>query len=135
MKTVFTNTKALILALVTLFAASLAVPAFANNEETVAKAEVSYIGNLNDLPVYRLSLTNPSNEVLFVTVSDNYGNILYNEKLSGASIVRNYQFDTDIYSEYNFNFTISNVKGKVVGVYNVNKRNKVIDEIAVNKVK
>jgi len=135
MKTVFTNTKALILALVTLFAASLAVPAFANNEETVAKAEVSYIGNLNDLPVYRLSLTNPSNEVLFVTVSDNYGNILYNEKLSGTSIVRNYQFDTDIYSEYNFNFTISNVKGKLVGVYNVNKRNKVIDEIAVNKVK
>jgi len=135
MKTVFTNTKALILALVTLFAASLAVPAFANNEETVAKAEVSYIGNLNDLPVYRLSLTNSSNEVLFVTVSDNYGNILYNEKLSGTSIVRNYQFDTDIYSEYNFNFTISNVKGKVVGVYNVNKRNKVIDEIAVNKVK
>lgn len=135
MKTVFTNTKALILALVTLFAASLAVPAFANNEETVAKAEVSYIGNLNDLPVYRLSLTNPSNDVLFVTVSDNYGNILYNEKLSGTSIVRNYQFDTDIYSEYNFNFTISNVKGKVVGVYNVNKRNKVIDEIAVNKVK
>lgn len=135
MKTVFTNTKVLILALVTLFAASLAVPAFANNEETVAKAEVSYIGNLNDLPVYRLSLTNPSNEVLFVTVSDNYGNILYNEKLSGTSIVRNYQFDTDIYSEYNFNFTISNVKGKVVGVYNVNKRNKVIDEIAVNKVK
>jgi hypothetical protein len=112
MKTVFTNTKALILALVTLFAASLAVPAFANNEETVAKAEVSYIGNLNDLPVYRLSLTNPSNEVLFVTVSDNYGNILYNEKLSGTSIVRNYQFDTDIYSEYNFNFTISNVKGE-----------------------
>ena len=33
------------------------------------KMLVSYVGNLNDMPVYRLSLKNQTNEVFFVSVT------------------------------------------------------------------
>lgn len=134
MKTYFSKTKTFAFALVTLFATSFTAPAFAA-EEDEKKAEISYVGNVNDLAVYRLSLNNKTNEIYFVSVSDNDGNVIYNEKVSGAKIVRNYQFDADLYSEYDLTFTISNLKGKTVSVYNVSKSKKVINEVAVNKVK
>jgi ABC-type nitrate/sulfonate/bicarbonate transport system substrate-binding protein len=134
MKTYFSKTKTFALALVTLFATSFTAPAFAAEEDD-KKAEISYVGNVNDLPVYRLSLNNKANEIYFVSVTDNDGNVIYNEKVSGAKIVRNYQFDADLYSEYDLTFTISNLKGKTVSVYNVSKSKKVINEVAVNKVK
>ena len=133
MKKYLSTTKTFALALVTLFTTSIAVPAFANDEEK--KAEISYVGNVNDLPVYRLSLDNKANEIFFVSVTDNDGNVLYNEKVSGKKIVRNYQFDNDIYSEYDLTFTISNIKGKTVSVYNVSNSKKVVNEVAVNRVK
>lgn len=134
MKTFISKTKIFAFALVTLFATSFTAPAFAA-EEDEKKAEISYVGNVNDLPVYRLSLNNKTNEVYFVSVTDNDGNVIYNEKVSGSKIVRNYQFDADLYSEYDLTFTISNLKGKTVSAYSVSKSKKVINEVAVNKVK
>lgn len=134
MKTYFSKTKTFAFALVTLFATSFTAPAFAAEEDD-KKAEISYVGNVNDLPVYRLSLNNKANEVYFVSVTDNDGNVIYNEKVSGSKIVRNYQFDADLYSEYDLTFTISNLKGKTVSAYNVSKSKKVVNEVAVNKVK
>ncbi|WP_346238048.1 hypothetical protein ABDK00_003125 [Niabella insulamsoli] len=134
MKTYLSKTKIFALALVTLFSTSIAAPAFAVNDED-KKAEVAYVGNVNDLPVYRLSLDNKANEVFFVSVTDNDGTVLYNEKVTGKKIVRNYQFDSDLYSEYDLTFTISNTKGKTVSVYNVSNNKKVVNEVAVNKIK
>ncbi|MFT4094484.1 MAG: hypothetical protein QM640_12670 [Niabella sp.] len=134
MKNYISKTKMVALALVTLFTTALSAPAFATNDDD-KKAEVSYIGNLNDMPVYRLALKNKANETYFVSVTDNDGNVLYNEKVSGTNIVRNYQFDGETYGEYDLTFTISNTKGKTVSVYNVSKSKKVVDEVAVNKVK
>lgn len=134
MKTYLSKIKIVALALVTLFTTTIAAPAFAINDEN-KNAEVSYVGNLNDMPVYRLSLKNQTNEVFFVSVTDSDGNMLYNEKVSGINIVRNYQFDSEALNEYELTFTISNVKGKTISAYNVSKSKKVIDEVAVNKVK
>ena len=134
MKTYLSKTKIFALALVTVFTTSFTAPAFAGNDDD-KKAEISYVGNVNDLPVYRLSLNNEAKQSYFVSVSDNEGNIIYNEKVSGSKIVRNYQFDTDLYSEHDLTFTISDVKGKTVSVYNVSNSKKVVNEVAVNKVK
>ena len=133
MKNYLSKTKILALALVTLFSTSFTVAAFAADEDE--KNVVSYVGNVNDLPVYRVSLDNQTKETYFVSVTDADGNVIYNEKISGTKIVRNYQFDADLYNEYDLTFTISNIKGKTVSVYNVSKTKKVVDEVAINRVK
>lgn len=133
MKTYLSKTKIVALALVTFFTTSFTAPAFANDGNK--DGEIAYIGNLNDLPVYRLSLKNNTKEIYFVSVTDKEGNVIYNEKVSGTNIVRNYQFDADTYANYDLIFTISDPKGKALSVYNVSKSKKVVDEVAVNKIK
>jgi len=134
MKTYLSKTKIFALALVTVFSTSFAAPAFAGNDDG-KKAEISYVGNINELPVYRLSLNNEADQTYFISVTDNDGAVIFNEKVKGSKIVRNYQFDVDLYNEYDLTFTISDAKGKTVSAYNVSKSNKIVNEVAVNKVK
>lgn len=134
MKTYLSKTKIVALALVTLFTTTVALPAFAGNDDD-KKAEVSYVGNLNEMPVFRLSLNNKAKEAFYVSVTDKEGNVLYSEKLSGTNIVRNYQFDGELYGNYNLTFSITDIKGNEVGTYTVSKNIKTVDEIVVNEVK
>lgn len=134
MKKLLFKTNTLALAFIALFTTTIVAPAFATDPED-KNAEVRYVGNLNDMPVYRLFLKNAENDLYFITVSDNDGTVLYSEKVSGTNITRNYQLNSDMYGEYDFTFTIANKKGKTVSVYNVNKRTKVIEEVAINRVK
>lgn len=134
MKTYLSKTKIVALALVTLFTTTVALPAFAGNDDD-KKAEVSYVGNLNEMPVFRLSLNNKAKEAFYVSVTDKEGNVLYSEKVSGANIVRNYQFDGELYGNYNLTFSITDIKGNEVGTYTVSKNIKTVNEIVVNEVK
>lgn len=134
MKNYLSKTKIVALALATFFATSFTVPAIASDKEN-KKVEVSYVGNLNDSPVYRLALKNNVSETYYVSVTDNDGNVLYKEKVSGANIVRNYQFEDESLEGYEFTFTISDSKNKTIGEYTVNKSKKVVDEVTVNKIK
>ncbi len=131
---ILSTTKTWVIALVTVLTVST-LPAFAGNIDDDKKSEVAYIGNLNESPVYRLSLNNDVKTTLFVTVADADGNVLYNEKVSGTKIVRNYQFDNISEDNYELTFTISDTKGKTLSSYNVNRSQKATDEIAVNKIK
>lgn len=136
MKTLVTNTKIIAIALATLFTTSLTVPALANDENDKGKkVAVSYVGNLNDLPVYRLSLQNNISQTYIVSISDSEGNIIHTEKLKGTNIVRNYQFDAEAYNDYTLTFEVNTLNGKTLGVYSVNKTKKVLDEVAVHKIK
>lgn len=133
MKTYFSTVK--IAALALLLTVVTSVNAIANDGDKDKKAMVSYVGNLNELPVYRLSLHNVDHGVYFVSVTDSEGNRIYNEKISGVNIVRNYQFNGNPDNEYTFTFTISDSKGKALSVYNISKVKKVIEQVAINEVK
>ncbi len=133
MKTYLSKTKIIALALVTFFTTSITAPAIANDGDK--DVEIAYIGNMNELPVYRLSLKNKTSEIYFVSITDRDGNLIYKEKVSGANIVRNYQFDEEIYADYDLTFTISTPKGKTVSEYNVSRSKKTINEVAVSKIK
>ncbi|GAB3008734.1 hypothetical protein GCM10027051_06510 [Niabella terrae] len=133
MKTYISNVK--IAALALLLTVATSVKAIANDGDKDKKASVSYVGNLNELPVYRLSLHNADHSVYYVSVTDSEGNRIYNEKISGVNIVRNYQFNGNNDNEYTFTFTIADSKGKALSVYNISKVKKVIEQVAINEVK
>lgn len=134
MKTYLSKTRLVTLALATVLSTSLTTPLFAKNDGD-NKTEVTYVGNINNLPVYRLSLKNEEKETFYITVSDNDGNEIYNEKLTGVNIVRNYQLATDIDAEYNLTFKVENAKRITVSIYNVTNKKKIINEVAVNKIR
>ncbi|MFT3903115.1 MAG: hypothetical protein QM727_08070 [Niabella sp.] len=99
------------------------------------KEKVAYIGNLNELPVYQLSLNNAEKASYVVSIKDEDGSVIYTEKISGANIVRNYQFEDAPTGVYSLTFEVSNLNDKTKNVYKIDKTKKVIDEVAVKEVK
>ena len=134
MKTMITKIKIVALALVTIFTTTTAFAATVNNENENPE-EVRYIGNVNELPVYRLSLNNANTATYVVTIKDNDGNTLYSEKVSGKDIVRNYQFEELPSFDYSVIFEVNNLTNGGSSIYKINKTKKSVDEIAVNKIK
>ena len=126
--------KIVALALVTIFTTSTTFAATTNNGNENPE-EVRYVGNVNELPIYRVSLNNKTAATYVVSIKDGEGNILYTEKVSGKKIVRNYQIDEIFSTDYSLTFEVSNLTEKTNSVYEINKTKKVFDEVAVSKVK
>lgn len=134
MKTMTTRMKFVALALATIFTTGTA---FANEpvNDKEAPQEIRYLGNINDLPVYRLTLNNDAAATYLVTIKDQAGDILYTERVSGKEIVRNYQFNEIPSYEYSLTFEVRNVADNSTRVYEINKTKKIYDEVAVSRVK
>jgi len=132
MKTMISKIKIVALSLATIFVTSTS---FAINPGNQKPEDVRYVGNVNELPVYRVSLNNNNAATYIVSIKDNEGNILYSEKVSGKEIVRNYQIDEVYSNDYSLTFEVNNVTEKTNSVYEINKTKKVFDEVAVSKVK
>lgn len=134
MKTSISKIKLVALALATIFTTSVTFAAPANNENNKPE-EVRYVGNVNELPVYRLSLNSKNTATYIVSIKDNDGNILYSERVSGKGIVRNYQLDEAPSNDYSLTFEVNNITEKTNSVYNINKTKKIFDEVEVSKLK
>ena len=134
MKTVKLKTKIVALALAAMFTTHVAF-ATPVNDENPQPQEVSYAGSVNDLPVYRVELNNANKATYLVSIKDDRGNILYSERISGSSIVRNYQLEEALSSEYSLTFEINNLTEKKRAIYSVNKTKRFFEEVEVSKLK
>ncbi len=134
MKKVVLNTKMIAVALVTLFAISFTGTAFASDIKKVA-AELKYVGNMNEIPVYQLVLTNKTHESFWISVKDSKNNILYTEKVSGVQIVRNFHLLDLPTEDYKITLEVNNSKGEKVDAYDINKTTISLDSIVINKAK
>lgn len=133
MKTSVSKIKLIALGLVSLF--STATTFAANNNDVKNPEEVRFVGNVNEQPVYRLSLNNNKAATYLISIKDDDGNTLYKEKISGASIVRNYQLEEVPSFDYSLTFEVSNIEENKSSIYIISKTKKVLDEVEVSKIK
>lgn len=126
MKSYLSKSKVIVLALLAIVGTTLAASALtAKFNDNTNKAGISYQGVQDNLSVYRLALKNKSNETYFVSISNVAGDVIFCDEVNGAEIVRNYQFDNKIYNTAdNLTFTVTDIKGKTVGIYEVNRAQK-----------
>ncbi len=130
MKKYLSKSKFVILMLAAIVATTLAASAIKVKLDKVeGQAGISFSGIQNELAVYKLALKNKINEVYFVSITNNEGDLLYCEQADGANIVREYQFDNK--NEGQLTFTITDVKGKTVGAYEVDRSNKKVAPVAL----
>lgn len=122
--------------LVALFTMSFAAPAFAfaGNDNDKVAVELSYVGNLNDKPVYQLNLKNLEAGEYTIVIRDAFGEVLYKEKVKGTSITRKFQLENEL-TEDNLRFEIVNRNNNVSSVYEINKSSRLVEEVVVNKIK
>ena len=106
------------------------------NDNVDAPVELKYITNAAmESPIYQLRLNNLSKGTYAVAIKDETGELLYNETVSGAKIVRNYRFDSQLPADVKLTFEVSDVKNNTVKVYNFSKSSKTVEIVVIDEVK
>ena len=102
---------------------------------TGTAAELVFIGNNDNLPVFQLNLNNAETAEFVVTIKDASQRVLYSEKLSGEKISRRYKLDSED-SELiaGTTFEITNKSNNETAVYRIDKTTKVVQEVVVAKL-
>jgi hypothetical protein len=127
-----TTVKSAVIALVALFTLTTGFTATAG--EAVTGAELISVGKLNNQPVFQLNLHNKVNGKYAVVVKDQFGEVLYQEVLTGVNISRNFQLNTEELSGVDVRFEVVDLKGTSAStVFNVKNNMRIITETEITK--
>lgn len=130
MKTCITKTKMITLSIMAMFVLTFTLPTLANNNgDKDNKTTIEYVGELNQLPIYKLSLKNPDNVTYYLTITNSKNEVIHTDMLSGSNIIRNYQITGVTNGDYNVTFTIKNVKGEKISSFSVKGNKQLVNEI------
>jgi hypothetical protein len=126
------------IALLTLIALTVGIStsSLANEEpKKNAATELKFIGNLNNSPVFELSLINPADDEIVVTFRDDAGNVVYTNTFKGSSINKKFLLKSDGFDNTALNVTVKSLKNNSTEVYAINTNLTYVEETVVNKLK
>ncbi len=135
MKKIIFNNRIIAIAFFTIFSA-VAAPAVMATESPVAPVEVSYIGKLQNQPLFQLKVTGDEQQNDFsVIIRDPNGNVLYSENIKAESFTKKFLLNTDEIGDDILSIEVVNKKAKNSSIYEINRNTRLVDEVEVNKVK
>jgi hypothetical protein len=121
---------------IALIAFTLSFSTVKANEEGPKKTvtELKYVGKVENQPVFQLDLNNTEEEEFTITFRDEYGNIIYSDKFTGANITKKFLFNDEL-AEAHLNVVVRSKKRNTTEVYTINKSTSYVEETVVNKIK
>jgi hypothetical protein len=97
--------------------------------------ELKFIGNLENQPVFQLSLNGAEEDEYSITFRDEYGNILYADKVKGDNITKKFLLKAEEIGDATVNVVVRAKKTGKVEVYSINRSHSYVEETVVAKVK
>jgi hypothetical protein len=85
--------------------------------------------------VFQLNLQNESGDEYTVIFRDNYGNILYSERIKGTNITKKFILDTEELGDEPLNVIVKAKKLNKTETYSINRKYSYTEQAEVNKVK
>lgn len=138
MKNLNRSYKAIILAAVAVFSTVLLNPVMASANQSdpdPSSIKVKYVGMYKSNPVFKLEFNNAEEGSYTVIVKDEYGTVLYKERLSGKNITRTYRIATEeVLSENALQFEVRPLDKKKSEVFSVDFKDYYTREVAINKL-
>ena len=124
------------IALLTVFATAMATSVHATDDKDNVAAELRFIGNFRSKPVFELTFTNPGVQAEFiVNIRDEYGNSIYKETVNSSVISKKFMLNTDEITDDVLRFEITSKQNNKTIVYKVNQTSRLVEDIAVTKLK
>lgn len=111
-----TTMKSTAIGLLTLLAVTTGFTASASSE---TGAELKKTGKINEQPVFQLDLNNKVNAKFAIVIKDATGEILFQEIVSGVSISRKFQLNTEDLLNTDLRFEVIDLKNLTSSVFNV----------------
>jgi hypothetical protein len=97
--------------------------------------ELKFIGNVENQPVFELNLNNKTEDEFTVTFRDEYGNVLYTDRLKGANISRKFMLKAEEFGDASLKVVVRSKNGNQTEVYSISRSHSYVEETTVNKVK
>lgn len=136
MKQTIQTTRTLAIGLFSLCTISFANASFAGTKDKTP-AELTFVGKLNNHPVFELKLNNPEPDSYYVSIKDADNNTLYSETLKGSELTRKYSIDVDdaeLHSpSFGLRVEVTSAKTHKTEVYKISSRISVTENITVAK--
>ncbi len=129
------NTRLVAIAFVALFTTAFVSPASANDEKNVIPVELKFIGTSNNQPLFHLVFSSADEKEFFISIRDQYGNVLYKDKAKGSSFTKKFLVDTDELGSTDLKFEISSKDFEKPVVFQINNQTRVVDDVTINRVK
>lgn len=139
MKNKFINPRNLAIAIATVLSFGFTSPAKANDEKKpiVEKksipVELKYLGNIENKPVFQLTLSSADENEFTIVVRDEYNTVLYRDNLTGSTS-KKFLLNTEELTGVGVQFEITGKKNFKTVTYEVNKSSRVVEDVVVNKL-
>ena len=135
MKKIFNNNRLIAIALLTVFSVAVA-PAAMANEKPVVPVQLTYVGNVQNQPMFQLSFAGNNEQNDFtIIISDDFGNTLYRENIKAETFTKKFLLNADELGDETLRFTIFCKNNKSSVVYEVNRNTRSVQDIQVSEVK
>jgi hypothetical protein len=112
----------------------VATVTLANDEKKDSPvAELKYIGILKNQPVFQLDLNSVDEKDFSISIKDQFGEVLYTEKVKAKIFTRKFQLDTDNLDDAVLRVEVKSGKNKPE-VFTINRNTRLIDETSISKL-
>ncbi|MGB3006018.1 MAG: hypothetical protein WBC06_05900 [Chitinophagaceae bacterium] len=136
MKKIIRNNRIIAIALLTAFSVAAAPSAFATEKNPTVPVTMSFIGNINEQPVFQLTGAGSATQNEFtIVIRDEYGNSLYWENIKAENFTKKFVLNTDEIGDETLYFEIFCRNTKSTVKYTVNRHTRQVQEIMINEVK
>ena len=139
MKNTFINSRNLAIAIATVLSFGFTSTAKANDEKKpiVEKksipVELKYLGNIENKPVFQLTLSSADENEFTIVVRDEYSTVLYRDNVSGSTS-KKFLLNTEELAGVGVQFEITGKKNFKTVTYEVNKSSRLVEDVVVNKL-
>ena len=106
----------------------------ANDEKKAPPAaELKYIGILKNQPVFQLDLNSAKEEDFAIAIKDQFGEVLYSERIKAKTFTRKFQLDTENLGDAILRVEVKSGKNKPE-VFTINRNTRFYEETSISKL-
>ncbi|WEK35980.1 MAG: hypothetical protein P0Y53_00580 [Candidatus Pseudobacter hemicellulosilyticus] len=139
MKKVMNQSTAIAIALFVILTIAFAVPVLANEGKNEDKknpgVELKFIGNYENQPVFQLNLVSAVEDEFTIVLRDKDGNVLYADKVKGTNITKKFLLSTEELGDNLVTVEVKSKKNQKPEVYTINRKQNLVEETLVTKLK
>lgn len=134
MKTIMNRSAIIAMALMATFTLASTQKTEAKNKtedslksKTESPVEFKYMGKMNNQPLFQLNLNNAVSGEYIITLTDQTGAVIYDERVAGKDLSRKYMLNLDEIDASEIRFVIKNKNDNSVTNFTVKRNYSLID--------
>ncbi|OSZ80537.1 hypothetical protein CAP36_04610 [Chitinophagaceae bacterium IBVUCB2] len=134
MKKIISNNRIIAIAFLTVFTVALAPAAMAIEKKPLVPAELVFVGNIKNQPLFQLTVAGSAAQNEFtINITDEFGVSLYRENIKGENFSKKFLLNTDEIGDNTLTFEVFCKNTKQSVTYEVNRNSRFVQDLAITK--